>query len=458
MSGGFLGRLFGDSKSANEAVAAKQPGNAECVDTEGRAYAPIDTPELEQLSPKLKIRQEMLADIRSSMAEFEKSVSAAKDFSSFSSTGLSSAKAMLKDVELDLDNQIKVEGENLILRNRIGDFEQQVLSLQSELENQKAVTSSAQSRLAEAQSELQRAKDNLVEYRLADDENKLVIEQLQRAHGVLENENSQRKQIIAKLESENHALNESLSQMQVELATAREAATGYEKESNEWQRVNKNTNERLENAQRDLQKLRTSHADLQRQKIELDSQLEATRNELNAEAKRVADQIRNKDSKIYSLESKNEVLEANARIASQRMDATKQDNSELQKANSILEMQVEALKTKIENTRKSHELDREALYKSSDRIVELDLTITSTIAELNQANSQRESYATLVEELTRKNAELSEKLIKLSAVEENHAQLVRAIREKSSVKSSSKAKDGDSDKDNIVAMSASKSA
>ena len=163
-----------------------------------------------------------------------------------------------------------------------------------------------------------------------------------------------------------------------------------------------------------------------------------------------------KIQRFIHLESKIEVLEANARVMAQKINSISQDNSELKKGKSLYEKQIEALKTNVENTRKSHELDRDALYKSGDRMSEMDLKITAMIADLDQSNTEKQALADMVEELSKKNSDLSEKIIRLSAIEDKHEQLVRAIRDKGETIANAKKQTKDSE--NVVTMKPNKSA
>jgi len=455
VAGKFLssvGRVFGiqSEHDANDLDSSMAKND--------RAAEEAEAPTVEEtvLSPKLQLRQEKLQEIRSNMAEFENSVNAAKDLSSFSNIGLSSAKSMLKDVELDLDNQIRVEGENRLLKKQLSEFEQRTHLLESELSQKIAIADSAHTRLSERQEENQLLKDRFIEEQSKSEEQKLIIEQMIKTQSQLESENNHRKQLIDQFEGELLTLNETVENLQAHLSSTQEAAIGFEKEANEWKRVKENTDARLETTQQDLQALRSAHTSLQRLKIDLESKLEVVKAEAQAESRRFNDQMRNKNSKVYSLESKNELLEANARVMTQKTDAISQDNSELKKANSLLEKQIEALKVTVENTRKSHELDRDALYKSGDRMSEMDLKITATIAELDQSNAEKQALTDMVEELSKKNSDLSEKIIRLSAIEEKHEQLVRAIRDKGETIANAKKQTKDSK--NVVAMKPNRSA
>ena len=235
------------------------------------------------------------------MAEYENSVNAAKDFSSFSSIGLSSAKSMLKDVEAHLDNQIRVEGENRILKKRLGELEQRTTLLESELSQKIAIADSAQARLTERQEENQLLKDRFIEEQGKSEEQELIIEQMVKTQSQLEGENNHRKQLIDHLEGEMLTLNETVANLQAHSSTTQEAAIGFEKEANEWKRVKENTDARLETIQQDLQALRSAHTSLQRVKIDMESKLEVVKAEAQAESRRFNDQVRNKNSKIYSL-------------------------------------------------------------------------------------------------------------------------------------------------------------
>jgi len=425
-------RLFGQ-KEPNSTPSAiyESRDRSTFVDAEGRPYAPINDGTLDRFSPKLKIKEEVLNDIRSNMVELDKTFRSAVDLSQFSTSGLSTTKTMLAKMESDVGGQLQLEEEGIAYRNRIAELEKELGSASLRHEEQAAIIHSTKSRLEDTRNELEIAKSQIANLTEAGDQSSTHIQHLGAVKSTLENEIQQARSTILQMEEQNSALEERIASAQAEIRSLRDASISFEKEANECKRMNDNNAHRLESTQSELRELRTISTDFQREKIDFESQLQMLKSESVAANQRVVDQLHKKDTRIYALEARNESLEAGTRIAEQKLDLVKSDNTELEKANVALQKQVDVLKAKVDATRRSQDRDRKTIYKSGDRISELDLNISATIADLNEAIAEKQAYAKLAEELQQKNSELTDRVIRLGAIEERHEQLIRAIREKS---------------------------
>ena len=299
------------------------------------------------------------------------------------------------------------------------------------MKKQAAIAHSAKSRFEDARNELETTRSRLLELQIVSEESAASNQNLKKNQLSLEAGIAQLDKKLKEAETNNLALGERSAAQQAEIGTLREASIGFEREANEWQRQYDNTSHRLESAQKELRELRAISTDFQREKIEFESQLQNLKSDRAAENRRFAEQILKKDNRIYLLETKTESLEANIRILEQKLELIKQDNSDLIKSNNQLEKQAATLKVKIDETRRLQEIDRSLINTTGDRISEMDLNISSTLEELNQAIAEKQAYANLAESLQQKNSELSDRLIRLATIEERHEQLIRAIREKS---------------------------
>ena len=108
-------RLFGQKEqSSTPSAIYESRDRSTFVDAEGRPYAPINDGTLDRFSPKLKIKEEVLNDIRSNMVELDKTFRSAVDLSQFSTSGLSTTKTMLAKMESDVGGQLQLEEEGKV--------------------------------------------------------------------------------------------------------------------------------------------------------------------------------------------------------------------------------------------------------------------------------------------------------------------------------------------------------
>jgi len=205
------------------------------------------------------------------------------------------------------------------------------------------------------------------------------------------------------LEAESVRNRVALQQSSEEITNAKQLIAEFERERDEWKRVHVVEGDRREQLNIDLKDTRAKLKEALREKIDVETRLELSINDLDTRSKHFKEQIRSKDDRIYALESKTEALEAQSRVTEHSIEQLKAENRELLKTLASDDERQRSLKQQLAEMKTSNNADREKLFGSVHRISELEIRISSLVDDKEQITSENIAFSQVIDRLTHEN-------------------------------------------------------
>jgi len=404
------------SKAPDESSVFPQNSNQEPLQ-----QTPLEVPQEEsKYSPELQRRLDEIDRIRGAVNKFQNTISETRNSTTASETQLSNIHEFIRRAENDIDRLVWLEDENVTLRAKVEEFRDE---LQRNIEKFTAEQSLAQSlkeRSRETREALQQAHVDISQHVQRVQLLQTQLEESQTRAGEQTIEVQNLLELNTDLEAESVRNRVALQQSSEEITNAKQLIAEFERERDEWKRVHVVEGDRREQLNIDLKDTRAKLKEALREKIDVETRLELSINDLDTRSKHFKEQIRSKDDRIYALESKTEALEAQSRVTEHSIEQLKAENRELLKTLASDDERQRSLKQQLAEMKTSNNADREKLFGSVHRISELEIRISSLVDDKEQITSENIAFSQVIDRLTHENKQLSERIILLNAIEEKY--------------------------------------
>ncbi len=366
-------------------------------------------------------------------------------FSSESSTNITAIVKFMESAKGDIKKRVELQAENTDLRSEILKLSSDQRRLQQELETARSEGNTLRRNGAEVQAALKDARESINNMRHS---NKKMSEEFRASmveNADLKDHLTEKLEETEQLISKNESLDAQKNNLKVELDSTMKRMVELEAVIAHKDEVIGSQSEKNRTLTGDLGALNRQFSELQDEKIEIESQLEAERESLE-QAKRLSEQDQRKhDNEIYALRSELENVASqwrHSKIATKEISAELRGLRERSRSS---KMRIQELEQELETAQDLREKHQNEIMEQSSKFRELSLQYETTLIELRQEQLQTSQLSKSVKQLSEETKKTQSLRIRYESAMEQIKELKSLIQDYQLVRQKNMTRDVDLD-------------